>query len=521
MLKECYINVSDAALCQRCPALLAYKIYRGFKDAWKVGIKGSGFSYGSMFHKEIAQVFFEGASNPADVLHAKIARSLKEGRQSVEAVIREEIFTPFLSAKSRNYGAGQLMAMAEGITVWVRAMCEFFAGIPSLSESPEEIMPTVFIKPEQKLKGYYKFPEGKLNVIGCYDALMFNPDRGEARLFEFKSYMKSDIAVPLSQSLIYSWLIWQHTGIIPSVEIIYLGDEDKEPEIFSSSGVGSMIKAGLPGLFRSVFEVRGLGRVHSFMNDENLCSQCPFNGKCKDDWSAEKPMKMKVKMKKRKGVSLLNIMVFMMFAVMVTAQVFFFAQSSMESVAEEREILMYRFNLDSLVEEAKKALLERGNDKEITHNKNLNKETNALTYETFYDGTKVFDDDDLGSEWKNAENKTDPYHIRIHDLDYEFDSMFNRNDYVSNYGNEDMNKKLFAVMSYDPKKDDDGNIELDAEYKPIPIARYFLIRAYAELPKDKYYDRKLMYQVLVRRNKENETEKPYTLDTLSFQEVWF
>lgn len=515
MLKECYINVSDAALCQRCPALLAYKIHRGFKDAWKVGIKGSGFSYGAMFHKEIAQVFFDGASDPDNVLHGKIARSLREGRHSVEAVIREEIFTPFLSAKSRNYGAGQLMAMAEGITVWVRAMCEFFAGIPSLSESPEETMPTVFIKPEQKLKAHYDFPEGRLNVIGCYDALMFNPDRGEARLFEFKSYMKSDIAVPLSQSLIYSWLIWKHTGIIPSVEIIYLGDEDREPEIFSSSGVGSMITAGLPGLFRSVFEVTGLGKVPEILNDEKLCSQCPFNGSCKEDWSAERPMKMKVRMKRRKGVSLLNVMVFMMFAVMVTAQVFFFSKSSMDSVAEEREILMYRFNLDSLVEEAVNKL--KGNT--INHKTALN--NNPIQYPYFYNLTTLFSDDHLGNEWKKN-GKTDPYHVRIHDLEYSFDATFSeRNNWTENYSGSNMHKKVFAAMN-PPVLPDDVIRNASGDITDI-THRYFLIRAYAELPKDKFYDRKLMYQVLVRRDNENDTTgtKSHELETLSFQEVWF
>ena len=67
MLKECYINVSDAALCQRCPALLAYKIYRGFKDAWKVGINGNGHYYGTLFHKnEIVEFLLSDAEVISD-----------------------------------------------------------------------------------------------------------------------------------------------------------------------------------------------------------------------------------------------------------------------------------------------------------------------------------------------------------------------------------------------------------------------------------------------------------------------
>ena len=61
-------------------------------------------------------------------------------------------------------------------------------------------------------------------------------------------------------------------------------------------------------------------------------------------------------MTKRNGISLVNVMVFMLFAGMVTAQVFFFMSSSMDSIGEEREIMMYRLRLDTLVKEAKKEL---------------------------------------------------------------------------------------------------------------------------------------------------------------------
>ena len=282
MRGECHITVSSAALCQRCPALMAYAVLRGEKNAWKVGIKGKGYYYGSLFHREIAKVFFDGACNPEAPLHVKISRALSGGRQEIESVIRENIFIPFLAAKSESCTSGQIIAMAEGIAVWVRAMSEFFALIPSLARSPEESMHTVFMKPEQKLEAVYKNGGIKMNVVGCYDALLFNPDRCEARLFEFKGYVKSDIAVPLSQSLIYSWLVWKNTGIIPSVEIIYLGSD--ESEIFTPSSVRDMIIAGLPGLFASAFSVIARRRLPDFMRDERLCAECPFRTKCDDDW---------------------------------------------------------------------------------------------------------------------------------------------------------------------------------------------------------------------------------------------
>ena len=284
MPKKFYITVSNAALCQRCPALLAYKIHKGEKDAWKVGINGNGHYYGTLFHKNIAQVFFEAAADPSRRLHGKIARSLSGGKAELEAMIREDIFMPFLERHSEECTSGQIIAMANGISVWVRAMSEFFEAIPSLMSKPEENMRTVFIPPEQNLRAYYDCPEGRLIVAGKYDALLFNPDRAEARLFEFKGYNKSDVTVPLSQSLIYAWLLFKHTGIVPSVEIIYLDDEGKEPEIFGASCVSDMISAGLPGLFRAAFGVISLERLPEIVRDKNLCVQCPFRKTCGNDW---------------------------------------------------------------------------------------------------------------------------------------------------------------------------------------------------------------------------------------------
>lgn len=282
MKRTCYISVSNAALCQKCPALLAYTIHKGLREAWKVGINGSGYYYGSLFHKNIARKFFDAAANPSASLHAEIAEAVSGG--SLEAMIRGNIFMPFLDAHAKECTSGQIMAMAGGITVWARAMSEFFAAIPSLSANTHEAMRAVFIPPEKKLQAFYDCPEGRLIITGCYDALLFNPDRGEARLFEFKGYTKSDVAVPLSQSLIYSWLVAKYTGIIPSVEIIYLDDAGREPEIFGSSSVRDMICAGLPGLFRAAYGVISLKRLPEILRDEKLCSQCPCSKSCADDW---------------------------------------------------------------------------------------------------------------------------------------------------------------------------------------------------------------------------------------------
>ena len=282
MNRLCFVNVSDLAICQRCPGLFAQKIHNGKKSAWTVGINGNGEKYGSIFHKNIARKFYEAASHPGNPLHVKIAYSISSG--NLEDVVRKNIFMPFVAENSQNFSSGQLIAMAKAVNVWVKAMSNYFINIPSLMNDPVRNMLTVFKTPEQKLRSYCDFGDyGRLVVVGCYDALMFNPDRAEARLIEFKGYSKSDITVPLSQSLIYAWLIARMTGIIPSVEIIYLDDADKAPDVFSPKSVNAMINSGLPELFHTAFDIITLRSFPKILHDKKLCSVCKYNKHCKTD----------------------------------------------------------------------------------------------------------------------------------------------------------------------------------------------------------------------------------------------
>ena len=174
--------------------------------------------------------------------------------------------------------------MARAVKFWAENMTEFFSGIPSLMKNPREIMRTVFIPPEQKLKSHYDFSCGRLFITGCYDALLFNPDKAEARLFEFKGYRKSDIVVPLSQSVIYAWLIYKHTGIFPAIEIIYLDDSEKTPDIFSSQVTADLARK-IPGLLRAVFYAFVSRRLPNFSRDKNLCAKCKFNQSCAEEFN--------------------------------------------------------------------------------------------------------------------------------------------------------------------------------------------------------------------------------------------
>ena len=490
MFRTVYANASDIALCQKCPALFGYKIHMHEKNTWRVGITGSGSYYGSMFHKNIAKPFFEAASDSGNPLHAEAVRAVSGGsRAELESFIRERIFMPFMDAHSAEYSPDQLMAAAQGVRVWAEAMAGFFAEIPSLRRNPEGCMSVVFLLPEQKLQAEYTFPaEGSLVVTGCYDALMFNPDRAEARLFEFKGYAKSDIAVPLSQSLIYAWLIWQYSGIVPSVEIIYLDEEDRKPVVFDSDSVRSMMDSGLPGLFYAAFSTITLRRMPEIMRDKSLCKVCRFVSRCASDWAG--------KFRKRAGASLVNVCVFFLAAMMITAQVFFFSTTTTETLAEETKAITRRFSMGQKLELALTALESR----------DLRTITNPLSTEAAYANRAIigayigvngnYDSFDKVAKVWSDDTRT----IFIYHLNYAL--INNNNSYNGDPWNKvPMPQRLFPPMSND-------------------VYQYFLVRV---IGPEQGIGKKLMYQLLTRRSTYDTSapEHYYKVEPLTFQEVWY
>ncbi len=466
------ITVSDIAICQRCPMLLAYRLHKNYRSAWRVGMKGSGDYYGSAFHKHIAQVFFEAASDPRDKLHGKILEATLNGAEALEEMICEEIFMPYVIKYSARLTSGQIISMARGVTTWVKAMYDFFQEIPSLTKDAE----TVFIKPEGDLQGNFDVKdenfEGRLEINGRYDALMFNVDKREARLFEFKGLKKSDVTVPLSQTLIYAWLLYKSTGIIPSIEIVYL--DEKEPIIFSSQTVRAMIISALPELFTTVFNVISLRRAPKILTDKELCSSCKYHKHCQNEVD-------KLFRKKRTGASLLSVLIFFMAAMMIMTQAFFFTTNSSESLAEERQLVGIKLKLTNKIEEAKEYIK--------THDTTtLTAEENEATNATFYQYTMVSPDKKstyergIGKDIQRwNEDDIGKYFLTINDLDYSLNGYEDVSDSIQH-------KRVFPAMG-------EG---------------YYLIRAYTKT----FAGTSLMYQVLVKKNGDK-------VEIISYEEVWY
>ena len=479
MLIDCYTTVSDLAICQRCPALFAYKFHKKEKSAWRVGIKGTE-AYGSIFHREISQKFFEAASNPRSPIYKDIAKAT-DARQ-FENLIRENFFIPFVEHKGKFLTASQILAMARAVRVWIRGIMLFFG-----DSKP------IFIKPEGKLSGNFESDGTNLIINGRYDALIFNPDKVEARLFEFKGFRKSDITVPLSQSLIYSWLIEKATGIMPSIEIIYLDEE--QPEIFDPKTVRAMIASGLPGLFRSAVDIILLRRLPIIMSDKNLCESCKFQATCKKDM--EKIFSPKFKFRKRRGASMMSLLVFFFAAMVIMAQVFFFSNVSSESVKEDRDIQSVRMQLESLVNYAENLLkknLVRENSKrqkdttspkgegKITFYENLS--TRDINYASFDDARGEMPQEFVNQNYNYSAGR-DNFTLNVDKLDYEYkDENFKDTEWekVSS-----MEKRIFP-----------------------PMKDHFLIRAIRKMPAENNF----MIQVLVQST-------DTTFKTKTHEEIWY
>lgn len=484
---ECYTTVSDLALCQRCPALFAYKIHRRERSAWRVGIKGNGEKYGSVFHKEISEKFFHAASNPKSPLYDEINSAASKGAEPLEKVVREKFFLPFVETKGEFFSSSQILAMAEAVRNWIQGMLIFF----------ENSQP-VFLKPEVKLEGIYKSPDANLIIKGCYDALIFHPEKAEARLFEFKGFSKSDVTVSLSQSLIYAWLLQKYSGIIPSIEIIYL--EEKKPEIFNSRVVRDMIISGLPGLFQSAVDVILLRRLPEIMQDKDLCGCCKFQDTCREDMKKifdrlpdeRRTSRFRFR-RRRRGASLLSLMVFFMAAVIITAQVFFFSNISSQSVKEDRDVQSTRMQLaaqaNELIDFIKTDKIRRINNRPKQYGDDKN---HPLIFDTDITANyKTFYDEQTGT--KGAVGTLSNYLLKKHvyvismdifDLNYKYEE---KTCSASELNDIPMNERIFPAME-----------------------GHYLIRVHKLMPAGNHF----MLQVLIESHDK-------TFRTKNYEEIWW
>ena len=172
---------------------------------------------------------------------------------------------------------------------------------------------------------------------------------------------------------------------------------------------------------------------------------------------------------KRSGASLINVLVFMLAAVMITAQVFFFFEREMQTTTENSELLLTRMRLESIVQEAKKFLTPKAA---------------TADYKTFYENTKL----DIDPKKFPKDYWNDKYHVAIHSLNYSLEKKsFNSDEWLEIAPHE----RIFPAMKPDGQN-------------------YYLIRAYAQLSAQNY----LMHQVLVCIDGSK-------IETKTYEEIWY
>ncbi|MBQ7594298.1 MAG: hypothetical protein IJU48_08085 [Synergistaceae bacterium] len=168
--------------------------------------------------------------------------------------------------------------------------------------------------------------------------------------------------------------------------------------------------------------------------------------------------------KKRPGASLMNVLVFMLAAMMITSQVFFFAENESVSSKEARAMMQVRMRLENLVQTAKGSLTP-------------NTQPRTADYKTFHANIK------LNGFPQNYWDKE--YHVCIYDLDYTLQERPVLNGFKeSEWENIPVYERIFPPMGAD----------------------YYLIRAYTTLPAGN----SLMLQVLIHNGK-----------TLAYEEIWY
>lgn len=289
-------SVSDIHLCHRCPRLLAYRL-GGSKNAWKVGLPGTGEMPGAFFHDRIAAPFYKtvasGGSNTKIFreLVATLNKTTGEDRQKhLLAFLEKYFFIPTINKHAKRFQAVRIISLGRGLEVWNRFLADFFNRFDPSKEKEnwKSLLNKLVHDPETIIGVKCKVDEKTvLRVTGRYDALMLNPDKGEAIIVEFKGRKAGAPDEDFLQVALYAWIFKQKTGISPVACVIYLEEDD--PEVFYGANVLAGVDAYLPGLLRRVASVitavpqKGR-KILPSPSSLDICHQCPFDQICDSDW---------------------------------------------------------------------------------------------------------------------------------------------------------------------------------------------------------------------------------------------
>ena len=227
------------------------------------------------------------------------------------------------------------------------------------------------------------------------------------------------------------------------------------------------------------------------MQDKKLCAMSS------DDMEKIFASRLKTK---RRGASLLSLMVFFFAALVITAQVFFFSKNSAESVREDRDIQSVRMQLASVVEDIK-ILMQKGQkftdayvaggaptrrDYGLSFFNLSNLSGVSINCDNFYEVTRAAFPDRTAIADINPSIYFSGIHdttsIDIHDLNYKYNA--------TTWVDKPVNERIFP-----------------------PMPNHYLIRVHRAMPAGNRF----MLQVLV----ESEDKANGVFKTKTYEEIWY
>ena len=290
------VSVSEIHLCHRCPRLLGYQC-TGKKNAWKAGMSGTDEMPGAFFHERIAAPFYHALVSGEN---KKALRKLTEvlentGENDREkyllAFLEKYFFVPVITRHGKRFESGKILKLGRGLELWNRCLTGFFNRLdPEKKQGRwEDLLKKIVHDPETAISIRCKLDEKTmLRISGRYDALMLDPEKGEAVLIEFKGRKAGEsLDEDFLQVALYAWIFKHKTGISPGACIIYLEEED--PEFYYDSNTLEKIDTYLPGLLRQVVSIIRAVPHKNRINlpvpsSPDICIRCPFDRICDSDW---------------------------------------------------------------------------------------------------------------------------------------------------------------------------------------------------------------------------------------------
>jgi len=290
------VNVSELRICQKCPRLFAYHL-KGKKEIWRIGLSGSGNFPGRLFHDKIASVFHKQMGSKkktpmkSEILAAVNSCSNDSSlEKTISEILERYLFINLMKKHAMKMKSFQIESLLKGFTLWRKHVVHLIiTAIQQIKKEPSQVWTQIFLPPEKLLSTIYRInSKMELKVNGKYDALMFDIEKKEIVVTEFKGLNFGNEDDDFLQLVLYCWLIKESTGLSPRGILFYL--EEKQPAVYyQAKEIADAMHHLLSPLFKEAFLILSANEKEKkffVKRTQNiaLCDHCPYNQSCDNDF---------------------------------------------------------------------------------------------------------------------------------------------------------------------------------------------------------------------------------------------